>query len=98
MYLVREVFQAKPGKAKELVKKFKQGSEHSEKQGMKGYRIMTDIATRYWTVVAEFEVEDLNEFAKEARGGGKPDPEMEKIMTGYHELIDGGYREIFLIE
>lgn len=98
MYLVREVFQTKPGKAKELVKKFKLSAAHMEKQGMKGFRIMTDIATRYWTVVAEFETEDLTEFAKEARGGGKPDPEMGKIMEGYLELVEGGYREIFLIE
>jgi hypothetical protein len=98
MYLVREVFNAKPGKAKELVKKFKQAAKYFENDGMKGLKVMTDIATTYWTVVMEFEVEDLAEFAKEVRGGGKPQPEMEKIMEGYIDLVEGGRREIFLIE
>jgi hypothetical protein len=98
MYLIREVLQTKPGKAKELVKKFKQAAPYFENDGMKNLKIMTDIATTYWTVVMEFEVEDLGQFAKEVRGGGKPQPEVEKIMQGYIDLVDGGYREIFLIE
>lgn len=97
MYLIREVFQAKPGKAKELVKKFKQAAPYFENDVMKGYKVMTDIATTYWTVVLESEVEDLGKFAKEMRGG-TPEPELEKIMEGYMDLVDGGYREIFLIE
>lgn len=98
MYLVREVFHTKPGKAKELVKKFKQTAPYFEKQGMKGFKVMTDIATTYWTVVLESEVEDLSQFAKEIRGGGTSHPEVEKIMEGYMDLVEGGYREIFLIE
>lgn len=97
MYLVREVFHTKPGKAKELVKKFKQMAPYFEKQGMKGFKVMTDIATTYWTVVLESEVEDLADFAKEVRGGTSQ-PEVEKIMEGYMDLVDGGFREIFLIE
>ncbi len=97
MYLIREVFNAKPGKAKELVKKFKQAAPYFEKQGMGKYKIMTDIATTYWTVVMESEVEDLAVFAKEIRGGTS-EPEVGKIMEGYMELLEGGRREIYLIE
>ena len=97
MYLVREVFHAKPGKAKELVKKFKMAAPYFEKQGMKGFKIMTDIATTYWTVVFESEVENLADFAKEVRGA-TAQPELEKIMEGYMDLVEGGHREIFLIE
>lgn len=97
MYLIRDVFNTKPGKAKELVKKFKQAEPYMAKQGMKGYKVMTDIATTYWTVVLESEVEDLSMFAKEVRNG-TPDPEFGKIMEGYMDLIEGGHREIFLIE
>jgi hypothetical protein len=97
MYLIREVFQTKPGKAKELVKKFKQAAPYMEKSGMKGIKIMTDIATTYWTVVFESEVESLADFAKEVRGGTSQ-PELEKIMEGYIDLVEGGRREIFLIE
>jgi heme-degrading monooxygenase HmoA len=97
MYLVREVFHTKPGKAKELVKKFKQSAPYFEKQGMKGFRVMTDIATTYWTVVLESEVENLQDFAKETRSATSQ-PEVEKIMQGYLDLVLDGYREIFLIE
>ncbi|HSP88381.1 MAG TPA: hypothetical protein VLN45_09630 [Ignavibacteriaceae bacterium] len=97
MYLVREVFHTKPGKAKELVKKFKQSAPYFEKQGMKGFRVMTDIATTYWTVVLESEVENLQDFAKETRSATSQ-PEVEKIMQGYLDLVTDGYREIFLIE
>ncbi len=97
MYLIRDVFNTKPGKAKELVKKFKQAAPLMEKQGMKNFKIMTDIAASYWTVVFESEIEDLGEFGKEVRGG-TADPEMAKIMEGYIDLLVGGHREIYLIE
>jgi hypothetical protein len=97
MYLIREVFKCKPGKAKELVKKFKEASKFMEGDDMKNLKIMTDIAATYWTVVMQFELEDLGVFAKEVRGGTSQ-PEMENIMKGYMDLLDGGYREIFLIE
>jgi len=98
MYLIRDVFNTKPGKAKELVKKFKQAVPLWEKDGMKNFKIMTNIAATYWTVVFESEIEDLGEFAKEVRGGSQPDPELIKIMEGYMDLVTGGRREIFLIE
>ncbi len=98
MYLIRDVFHAKPGKAKELVNKFKQALPFMERQGMKGSKVMTDIAATYWTVVFESEIEDLGNFAKELRGGVTMDPELVKIMEGYMDLVTGGYREIFLIE
>lgn len=97
MYLVREVLHTKPGKAKELVRKFKQAAPYFEKQGMRGFKIMTDIATTYWTVVMESEVEDLSMFLKEVRNA-TGQPEAEKIMAGYMDLVEGGHREIYLIE
>ncbi len=97
MYLIRDVFHTKPGKAKELVKKFKQAAPFFEKQGLKGFKIMTDIATTYWTVVIESEVNDLGEFGREVRGGTS-EPELGKIMEGYMDLVTEGYREIFLLE
>lgn len=98
MFLIRDVFKTKPGKAKELVKKFKQAAPYMEKDGMKNFKVMTDIATDYWTVVMEFEMEDLGKFGREIRGGPSPDPQLIKIMEGYLELVTGGFREIYLIE
>lgn len=97
MYLIRDVFHTKPGKTKELVKRFKQAAPYFEKQGMQRLRVMTDIAATYWTVVLEGEVEDLADFAQHVRGG-TTEPEVGKIMEGYMDLVKGGHREIFLIE
>lgn len=98
MYIIRETFNAKPGKAKELVKKFKLAAPHFEKGGEgKNFRIMTDAVGNYWTVVIEFETEDMGKFFTNLRGG-TASPELQEIMKGYMDLLEGGKREIFLLE
>ncbi|MEO5569703.1 MAG: hypothetical protein ABIT08_02650 [Bacteroidia bacterium] len=98
MYLIREVFNTKPGKAKELVKKFKQCIPIFEKnEEGKNYKVMTDVVYNYWTVVIEFEVENIGEFFGNLRGG-TANPEMQEIMKGYMDLLEGGKREIFMLE
>ena len=66
-------------------------------------RIMTDFcADRYWTLVAEMEVENLEAFEKsmmQSPPGSKEDmKKFEEIMKGYHDLVDRGKREIYKIE
>ena len=98
MYLIREVFNAKPGKAKELVKKFKLSVPHFEKAGEgKIFKIMTDAVSNYWTVVFEFETDDMGKFFANLRGG-TASPELQEVMKGYIDLVEGGSREIFLLE
>ncbi len=98
MYLVREVFNTKPGKAKELVKMFKAAMPHFEKSGeMKNSKVMTDATGPYWTVVFEAEVEDIGNFFKELRSG-PPAPELMEIMKGYMDCVAGGHREIYVLE
>lgn len=98
MYLIRETFNTKPGKAKELVKKFKQSIPHFEKsEEGKNFKVMTDVVSNYWTVVMEFEVEDIGKFIAGMRGA-PPSPELMEIMKGYMDLVDGGKREIFMLE
>lgn len=97
MYLVRDIFHAKPGKAKDLVAKFKQLEPYMKEMGMKGMRVMTDAVADYWTVVAESEVESLDEYfdmGRRERGNEK----MGEIMQGYMDLVEGGRREVFRIE
>lgn len=98
MYLVRETMHCKPGKAGEIVKKFKEVGTVLVDMGYKPLRVMTDVSGgRFWTVIAEQEVEDLNEFVELAR-----DPMAEArlgtIMKGYHDLVESGGREIYKIE
>lgn len=104
MYVVREIMYCKPGKVRPLVEKFLGMSALNERMGMPRMRVMTDFcAERYWTVVAEMEVPTIAAFEQMMAGapgqGSDADvKEMEKLMKGYHELVDHGKREIYKLE
>ena len=58
-------------------------------------------AERYWTLVSEMEVPNLEAFEKFMSGAGQKESDMkefETIMKGYHDLVDHGRREIYKIE
>ena len=97
MLMIREIMYCKPGKVRPMVEKFVAMSAVMEKQGMGRMRVMTDVsAERYWTIVAEFEVESLEKFM--AMDTSPEMKEMESLMKGYHDLVDHGRREIYKIE
>jgi hypothetical protein len=96
MYLIRDVFNTKPGHAKDLVAKFKQAIPHMRSPGMRGMRVMTDTVAGYWTVVCETEVEELQTYFD--LGRAEASPELTEAMKGYMDLVNGGHREIFRIE
>lgn len=102
MYLIREIMYCKPGKVRALVEKFTAMNKLSERVGMPRMRIMTDFcAERYWTIVSEMEVTDLNAFEQmmsNPAGSAEDMKEFENIMKGYHDLVDHGKREIYKIE
>ena len=100
MYLVREVFKTRPGKAKELVKIFRICVPFFEKSGeMRNSKIMTDITGPYWTVVYESEVPDVGNFFKQLRNPSTPPPpEVAEAMKGYMDCVESGHREIYLLE
>lgn len=55
----------------------------------------------YWTIVSEMEVPSLKAFEEMFSGQGddeKAMKEFEKIMDGYHDLVEHGRREIYKIE
>jgi hypothetical protein len=99
MYLIREVMHCKPGKVTPLVKKFKGLAKVMRKMGYDSpFRILTDVSgERYWTMVAEQEVESLEEYAKMSRKT-MSDKRLQKAMKNYHDLVDSGHREIYKIE
>jgi hypothetical protein len=98
MLLIRDVMYCKPGKVRPMVEKFLQMSKLMKKKGLGGtVRVLTDVsAERYWTAVAEFEVESLADF--EGMMTSEAMSEMGPIMEGYHDLVDHGRREIYTIE
>lgn len=103
MLLVREVFHCKPGKVRALADKFVAMSRVMEKSGAGRMRVMTDVcADRYWTLVAEFEVESMKAFEEMMSGPGAASAddakEMERIMKDYHDLVESGRREIYKLE
>jgi hypothetical protein len=100
MYLIREIMYCKPGKVKPLTEKFLAMAKLGEKAGMPKMRIMTDVsAERYWTIVSEMETESIDGFMAMNDGGDEETmKEFEKIMKGYHDLVDHGRREIYKIE
>ena len=99
MFLVRDIMYCRPGKVSELVKRFKQMEPLMKELGFKGtQRVLTDFSgERYWTVVAEQEVANVQEFL-DAGPRLMADPRVQKVMQGYHEFVDQGRREIFRIE
>ncbi len=100
--LIREVFHCRPGKVRPLADKFLAMARLPSSQGMGKMRVMTDFSgERYWTLVSEFEVPSMQAFEEMMEGKGMTDEdmkEMEKIMEGYHDLIDSGHREVYKIE
>src|SRR4029450_6162688 len=98
MYLVRDIMYCKPGKARAMVEKFIAVAKAGEKVGFGPMRVMTDVsAERYWTVGSETEVASLEQHAEMARKAMHM-PEFQDAMKGYHDLVDQGRREIYLVE
>jgi hypothetical protein len=102
MFVIRDIMYCKPGKVRPMAEKFMAMSKLSEKLGMPRMRVMTDFcAERYWTVVSEMEVSDLQEFERmmsAPQGSADDMKQFEEIMKGYHDLVDHGKREIYKLE
>lgn len=102
MLVVREIMHCRPGKVRPLVEKFLAMDKLGRRVGMPPMKVMTDFCgERYWTLVAEMEVESLEQFERLMQGTGQnPDDlkEFEKIMKDYHDLVEDGHREIYKIE
>ena len=102
MFLIREIMYCKPGKVRPMIDKFLRMSAINEKAGLGKMRVMTDFSgERYWTIVSEFEVPSMQAFEAMMKGEGmtpEMNKEFDKIMEGYHDLVEWGRREIFKIE
>ncbi len=98
MFLVRDIMFCKPGHARPMVEKFQKLSKVMLQMGMGQMRVMTDFsAERFWTVIAETEVPDLAEYTKRSREASDA-KETREIMQGYHDIVESGRREIYVIE
>ncbi len=90
MYVIRDIFKAKPGQASKLARLFKDVSK--DLMGGK-VRVLTDAVGDYNTVIMETEVKDLAEHEKQMREYGDK-PEFKQRMAGYTDMYLTGKREI----
>ena len=98
MYLIREILNCKPGKVTQLIEKFNVISTVMREMGHEPFRILTDVTGEpFWTVVAETSVEKIDDFFSIERKM-MANESLRKSMAGYHELVDGGRREIYRVE
>lgn len=98
MYVIREVLHCKPGKVRPMVEKFRTLSNMIEEMGQEPLRLLTDVGgDRFWTVIAEAKVEQVDDFLKlEQELAANED--FRNAMADYHDLVDNGRREIYRIE
>jgi len=98
MYIVRDIFTAKPGQASKLAGVFKKvfGQDPA-------VRVMTDLVSEFNTVIMDREVKDLTAYEDllASYRSGKPGPNMDpnalKEMAGYTDLYITGRRDILRI-
>jgi hypothetical protein len=97
MFLVREVLNCRPGKVGALVKKFKELNALVQSMNLAPLRLYTDVSGgSFWTHVLEREFETLDEMpALEAKV--MADSRAQAIMSGYHDLVERGSREIYTV-
>jgi hypothetical protein len=98
MLLIREIMHCKPGQARPIVKKFLALNKIGKKLGFSPMKVMTDVSgERFWTVVAESEVESVEKHAEIMRKAME-NKEAQEIMKDYHDFVDNGRREIYTLE
>lgn len=97
MILIREVFQAKYGKAGELVRLMKQMDDPAMMEGVSSARVLTDLTGPFDTVVIESVVASLDTyFGKMFEMFANVDQAQQ--FNPMADLVESGRREIYTIE
>ena len=94
MYVVRDIFTAKPGMASKLAKLMKEVG--SMQRGPKT-RVLTDVVAGYNTVIMETEFKDFAGFEKQMEEYASMPADVRQKMAGYTELWTTGKREILRV-
>lgn len=92
MYVIREVFEAKPGQASKLAKRFKELFGAMPDLRNKP-RVLVDVVGRFNTVTLETDVQDMAAFEKQMQDYGQR-ADIRQKMEGYTDLYQRGRREI----
>lgn len=99
MIVVRFVFQSKPGKAGDVVKRFQEGAEMMRRVAGPDakVRLLTDLSGPFDTVVQEVELESLAEWEK-LRTKIFSDPEFQDAQDAGESPIASGRTEFYTLE
>jgi hypothetical protein len=98
MYVIREVVHCKPGKVPQMVAKFRGISTVMKEMGHEPLHLLTDVTgVPFWTIVAEARVAKVDDFFAMEHTIMATET-LRKTMADYHDLVDGGRREIYRIE
>ena len=97
MIVERLVFQAKYGKADELVKIIKEGRKLMVKNGYPDGRILTDLTGRMFTIVWESEFPGMAAYEK-MRSKVFKLPEFGPWFNKMQPLIESGTTEFYTVE
>ena len=93
MYIVRETFTARPGKASSLAKLLKQAM--GQMTTLKT-RVLTDYIAAFNTVVVEVETDDLATFDR-AMADYATRTDIHDLMKGYTDMYVTGKREVYRV-
>lgn len=93
MYVIREVFTAKPGQASALARMFKQMMAEFTQYRT---RILTDYIADFNSVVMETEVDDLGAFETMMKDYASR-PDVRDKLKGYTDMYVTGRREVYRV-
>ena len=99
MILVRQVFQAKWGKAGEFASMMADGNREIAKAlgNDHAWRVLTDLTGPFHTVVLEVEMESMAQW-EQFRSQLFQNPEIGREMARTGELVESGRSELYTIE
>jgi hypothetical protein len=98
MYVIREILHCKPGQVRQMVEKFSAISNALEGMGQEPLRLLTDVTGEpFWTIVAEAQVKQIDDFFT-VEQKLMANETLRATMADYHDLVEGGRREIYRIE
>jgi hypothetical protein len=97
VYLAREVFEVRAGRAGELAKIFKRHNRLPRWRNFKRGKIYTTIRGDSWTVVYEREIRSIDARARDSLGISK-DSKPGALFKDYHAIVEGGYRQLYKVE
>jgi hypothetical protein len=96
MILVREIFQVKYGRMKEVKELMKEMTKIAPAQPDTNSRVLTDLTGPHYTLVMERTHKDLASYEKDSQTG-MSQPGFAAWYQKFTALVDSGRREIFTI-